>query len=114
LSGEAPQSARQRLLVTPRERWVEIALADLSRAHPELREITRRVDVWANGHAMVRPRPGLIWGNARRRVLENRGRIHFAHADLSGLSLFEEANYRGVVGAERVLERLGVRTPSMA
>jgi len=36
------------------------------------------------------------------------GRIRFAHADVSGLSLFEEANYRGVLAAERTLARLGV------
>ena len=34
-------------------------------------------------------------------------RLHFAHADVSGLSLFEEANYRGVLAAQRVLQRLG-------
>ena len=32
-------------------------------------------------------------------------RITLAHADLSGFSLFEEAQYRGVVAAERVLAR---------
>ena len=70
----------------------------------------RRVDVAANGHAMVRPRPGFVWGDARRRVEAHAGRVHFAHADASGFSLFEEAQYRGVAAAERVLARLGVRT----
>jgi hypothetical protein len=34
--------------------------------------------------------------------------LQFAHGDVSGLSLFEEANYRGVLAAERTLRRLGV------
>ena len=59
---------------------------------------------------MVRPHPGFVWGDARRRVEAHVGRVHFAHADASGLSLFEEAQYRGVAAAERVLARLGVRT----
>ena len=60
-----------------------------------------------NGHAMVRPRPGVVWGPARARVLAHRGRVQFAHSDASGLSLFEEAQYRGVAAAERALSALG-------
>jgi hypothetical protein len=39
--------------------------------------------------------------------------VHFAHSDASGLSLFEEAQYRGVAAAERVLAALGVRTETI-
>jgi hypothetical protein len=39
-------------------------------------------------------------------------RLRFAHADVSGFSLFEEAQYRGVLAAERTLRRLGVRFSS--
>ena len=105
LTGIAPADARKRLLDASREHWAEMALAEIAKPHPEIRSITRRVDVFANGHAMCIPRPGLIWGEARRRIVEHRGRIHFAHADASGLSLFEEANDRGVQAAERVMSR---------
>ena len=106
LSGEAPAAGRKRLQETPRERWAEAALADLARPHPEIRAITERIDVFANAHAMVAPRPGLIWGEGRQRVLAHRGRLHFAHADASGLSLFEESCDRGVAAAEAALARL--------
>jgi hypothetical protein len=33
--------------------------------------------------------------------------LQFAHADLSGFSIFEEAQYWGVQAADRVLRRLG-------
>ncbi len=112
LTGEAPAQARDRLLATSRERWARAALDELARPHPEIRDIAQRVDVFANGHAMVLPRPGLVWGDARRRILGHRGRIHFAHADASGLSLFEEANDRGVAAAEAVLAALGQRVDS--
>ncbi len=110
LSGEAPRAARERLLVTPRETWAEAILAELGRPHPGIRSIVRRIDVAANGHAMVRPAPGFVWGDARRRVEAHAGRVHFAHSDASGFSLFEEAQYRGVAAAERVLARTGVRS----
>ncbi len=112
LAGEAPAAGRKRLASTSREQWAEAALADLARPHPEIRAITTRVDVFANGHAMVRPRPGLIWGDARRTIVGRRGRLHFAHADASGLSLFEEANDRGVAAAEAVLKAIGDRSAS--
>jgi predicted NAD/FAD-dependent oxidoreductase len=110
LATEAPRAARERLLATPRERWAEAILAELAQPHPEIRATVRRIDVAANGHAMVRPTPGFVWGDARRRVEAHAGRVHFAHSDASGFSLFEEAQYRGVAAAERVLARLGVRT----
>jgi hypothetical protein len=54
-----------------------------------------------------------VWGSARERVLRHTGRVHFAHSDLSGFSLFEEAQYRGVTAAERVLAALSVHSPSI-
>jgi len=113
LAHESPSAARQRLLATGREHWAGMALAELSRPHPEIRSITRRVDVMAHGHAMVLPHPGLVWGAARQRINAHRGRLHFAHADASGLSLFEEANDRGVAAAETILAAMGSRQPSL-
>ena len=72
-------------------------------------QLTTRIDVFRNGHAMARPVPGLIWGEARRHFAVDGERLRFAHADVSGFSLFEEAQYRGVLAAERTLRRLGLR-----
>jgi hypothetical protein len=36
------------------------------------------------------------------------GPIRFAHSDLSGFSIFEEAQYRGVLAAEQTLEALRI------
>jgi monoamine oxidase len=105
LTGETPLEGRKRLLSTSHDHWVEAALSELEKPHREIRSITEGVDVFANGHAMVIPRPGLIWGAERARITQHAGRIHFAHADASGLSLFEEANARGVAAADAVLRR---------
>lgn len=104
LAGDAPKAGRQRLLATTREAWAGLAFAELAKPHPEIRDITTRVDVFANGHAMARPIPGLIWGAARDTITRHKGRLHFAHADASGLSLFEEATDRGVMAADAVLK----------
>ena len=107
LSVMTPQAGRAALQATPREVWAEQILADLERAHPDIRRVTTRLDVFRDGHAMVRPLPGLIWGEARHLFAADSPRLRFAHADVSGFSLFEEAQYRGVLAAERTLWRLG-------
>jgi hypothetical protein len=77
-------------------------------AHPDLRPLGQRLDIMRWGHAMVRPRPGFIWGTARRRAAEPLRGIHFAHCDLSGLALFEEAFHHGLRAAEEVLVGLNL------
>ena len=104
---DSPVVARQRLLSAGREEWAEVALSDLSRAHPEIRSLTQRLDVMRWGHAMVRPVPGFVWSASRRAAAEPFRGIHFAHSDLSGVALFEEAFYRGVRVAEDVMTAMG-------
>ena len=58
------------------------------------------------GHAMARPVPGFLGSEERRRLAESPGNLLFANSDLSGFSIFEEAQYRGVNAAERALERV--------
>jgi len=103
LCGSDVHRERERLLAAGRDAWAEVALADLSRAHPDIRMLTERVDVMRWGHAMIRPRPGFVWSNARRRAAEPHGAIHFANTDLSGVALFEEALFHGVRAAEEIL-----------
>lgn len=103
LCGSDVHRERERLLAAGRDEWAEVALADLSRAHPDIRTLTERIDVMRWGHAMIRPRPGFIWSDARRRAAEPHGAIHFANTDLSGVALFEEALSHGVRAAEEVL-----------
>jgi glycine/D-amino acid oxidase-like deaminating enzyme len=103
LCGSDPHHERERLLSGGREEWAEVALADLSRAHPDIRDLATRVDVMRWGHAMVRPTPGFVWSDARRNAAKPHGVIHFANTDLSGLALCEEALHHGVRAAEEVL-----------
>ena len=94
------------LQTASREDWAEQILADLERPHPDIRKITTKLDIFRDGHAMSRPVPGLIWGEARQRFADDSANLRFAHADVSGFSLFEEAQYRGVLAAERTLRRM--------
>jgi hypothetical protein len=103
-----PVQERTRLLQTSWAEWADFILRDLSKPHPEIRELITHLDIFRWGHAMVQPRVGFLWGEARKRAAQPRGNIYFAHSDLSGFSIFEEAQYRGVLAAERVLKKLGI------
>jgi hypothetical protein len=83
--------------------WVERIMMELSVAHPNIRRCVTHVDMVRLGHAMVRPTIGFLGADARRVPQWAPRNIHLAHSDLSGLSLFEEAQYRGVVAADAVL-----------
>ena len=96
-----------RLLETPWATWAEWILHDLGKPHPDIRRLVTRLDLVRWGHAMVRPRPGFVWGEARQRLFQAQGQVLFAHADLSGYSIFEEANAGGALAAGRVLVALG-------
>jgi hypothetical protein len=65
------------------------------------------------GHAMIRPRVGFQWGSARRKAQEPYGPIHFAHTDLSGVALFEEAFDHGLRAAEEILATRGIKSESI-
>jgi glycine/D-amino acid oxidase-like deaminating enzyme len=103
-----PRKARSNLLGADWEHWTDVALTDLSRAHPDIRSLTERVDVMRWGHAMIRPRTGFVWSAARREAAAPFRAIHFAHTDLSGVALFEEAFYHGIRAADEILVSRGV------
>ena len=84
---------RQALLAEPWGAWSRRVVDDLARAHPDLPAKVVRADLMRYGHAMAIPAPG-VRGSAALRALaepEAGARLHFAHSDLAGYSVFEEA-----------------------
>lgn len=106
LAEHAPSDGRKLLLTRTWAEWTAIILDDLARAHPDIRECVSRIDIMRMGHAMVRPVPGFLSDTASLSSLERPG-FYLANSDLSGLSLFEEAQFRGVTAAQKALARIG-------
>jgi hypothetical protein len=94
-----PARSRRELLDSGWNGWVERVLADLRPAHPDLRGLVDRADVVLWGHAMVRPGPGFAWSPSLAAGATSLGRLRFAHTDLSGMALVEEALHWGVRAA---------------
>lgn len=112
-AGEEPRRAREKLLSATWSELAEAVLADLSRAHPDLPALVTNLDVTLWGHAMARPHPGFVWHPDREALETPVGRVRFAHADASGLPLFEEAQDAGVRAAEAILREEGERFRSL-
>jgi len=98
-----PPDARGGLL---ERRWgdeARLVLDDLAPAHPDLRQRVHRLDLMHWGHGTAIPGVGVDPLAPPPRM----ERVSFAHTDLSGMSLFEEASWHGVRAAEEAMAALG-------
>jgi hypothetical protein len=103
LSDMTPKAAREWLLKAPPQALLDRALADLDTVYGiRLRAQIRRADLTLRGHAMAIPVPGFLSRPTIARLRESAGPIHYAHADLSGYSVFEEAAWWGDQAARRI------------
>lgn len=82
----------------------DICLTDISRAHADIYDLCERLDIMRWGHAMVSPRPNFIWSGIREKAVRPYRNIHFAHTDLSGIALFEEAFYHGLRAVNEIMK----------
>jgi predicted NAD/FAD-dependent oxidoreductase len=90
-----PVSQRAALLEQPWQHWARRVIDDLATTHPDLPDKLRRIDLTRHGHAMSIPQPGVRGHPAlaalRAAGMDNTPRLHWAHADVAGYSVFEEA-----------------------
>ncbi len=100
-----PAAARRHALASSYADWRTLVLTELDLMHPGLAAQVTAADLWVWGHGMVAPTPGYVWGAARQRATQPwlGGRVHLAHTDFSGVSVFEEAFYQGRRAAQAAL-----------
>ncbi len=98
-----PVQVRKEALETEWPTWRDRVIEDLEWMHPGISKEIKRLDVYVWGHGMVTPRLGYLSGATRPLFRQPQGRIHYAHTDLSGISIFEEAFAQGVRAAREVL-----------
>ena len=97
-----PIAVRKRLAGAGYAEWAETIIADLERAHPDARSKIDHIDVAFWGHGMIRPRVGATCAPERLARIAAHGSVHFAHTDLSGIALFEEAFDHGLRAAREI------------
>ena len=98
-----PVSDRAALLADDPAPWAERVLTELRQAHPDIDTRVQRIDLMRWGHAMAIPAPGVQRHPALQALRAHghgaSGRLRFAHADLAGCSVFEEAFTAGIEAA---------------
>lgn len=62
--------------------------------------------IYLFGHGMISPGIDFLWSEKRKNLLENFGNIEFAHSEMSGISIFEEAQFRGIEASKKILKKL--------
>jgi glycine/D-amino acid oxidase-like deaminating enzyme len=104
LSGRDPREARKWMMAASGEELLALASEDLRAAYGmQFESCVERVDITLRGHAMAVPKPGFRSDKGLRTLREMDGPVLFAHSDLSGFSVFEEASWWGYRAAQRAL-----------
>ena len=107
LTGLAPAAARKEAQQKTYAEWVRVVMDDLKKVHPNIEKATEELNVMIWGHAMVQPLPRVIHGGVRAALSRSiNNHIHFAHTDLSGISIFEEGFYQGLYAARKVIQQI--------
>ena len=98
------KKARKKLYSMKEAELKTLVLEDLKKAHPLIEDFILEMQFHKIGHAMIAPVPNQIFGENTRLTKESiDGKIFFAHSDLSGISIFEEAFYQGIRTAKQMI-----------
>ncbi len=98
------KKARRKLYNLNEEELKNIVLADLKIAHPEIEDFIIDIQFHKLGHGMISPVPDFIFGKEKKLAIQNiDDKIFFAHTDLSGISIFEEAFHQGIRAGKEMI-----------
>lgn len=96
LAERSPGDSRLWLQQTSQAELVARGLVDVVTAYgPQLWRGAQGLELTLRGHAMASPAPGYLSQQGLQALRETDGKVLFAHADLSGYSVFEEAAWWG-------------------
>lgn len=95
---------RKQLYSWTDEKWKKIILNDLEKAHYKITDAVTNIELHKKGHGMISPTPGFIFSDELQQARKSMAnKVYFAHSDLSGISIFEEAFDQGINAAKHVL-----------
>lgn len=104
LANFSPQQARTWLTQSDPQTLLDSVSFDLKTAYDwYISKHTKKVELTIHGHAMAYPQPNTLSNPLLQQLRLQQGNILFAHSDLSGFSLFEEASWWGNQAALRCL-----------
>ena len=106
LNHDSPANVRRQLLAAEPRDLLDIAAQDLLAAYGKrFWQHVAHIDLTVRAHAMSVPSAGYLTQPTLIALRQHQSRLHFAHSDLSGYSVFEEAAWWGVEAAQRILAK---------
>ncbi|WP_343558573.1 FAD-dependent oxidoreductase [Sphingobacterium sp.] len=86
------------------QQWKDFILEDLGKAHYGIEKEVISIEIFRHGHGMISPVIGFLSNRARTELAKPiADKVYFAHSDLSGISIFEEAFCQGITAADQVV-----------
>lgn len=96
---------RKELLRKPIEHWKELVLSDLKIAHPDIDKYISAIEIHRIGHGMISPVPNFLKSKSLKEASKSiENKIFFAHSDLAGISIFEEAFHQGINVVNKIVD----------
>lgn len=96
---------RKELLKKPIEHWKALVLSDLKIAHPDIDQYISAIEIHRIGHGMISPVPNFLKSKSLKEASKNiENKIFFAHSDLAGISIFEEAFHQGINVVNKIVD----------
>lgn len=104
LNHDTPANVRRQLLHADRDELLPLAAQDLLAVYGrDFWPQVAAVDITVRGHGMAVPQAGYLDNPVLHALRRHRSRLLFAHSDLSGYSVFEEALWWGVEAARQIM-----------
>jgi len=99
------RKSRREVYSKKTEHWKQLVFDDLKLAHPNIESVTEEISIHLLGHGMISPVVDFMFSEAKRKAAQNiDNKIFFAHSDLSGISIFEEAFHQGINIVNQIID----------
>lgn len=95
-----PKEARKQAMQRSPHEWYQLITQDLENMHEGIASVIQDIQYRVLGHGMICPTPNVI---SKPMLNRSQGSLFFAHSDMSGLSLFEEAYWQGLQTAKALI-----------
>lgn len=80
---------------------------ELKKVYPNIMESIMSIEIKTLGHGMIAPLPNTIFSKTWQYYQTPKNNIYFCHTDYCGISIFEEAFYKGLSIANNILKEYG-------
>lgn len=102
LYSESASKERRKLEQRSETELAHDLLNELERIYPNCRERITDIVIRKIGHGMISPQSNYVFSNTWLRFQEAQQGLYFCHTDFCGMSIFEEAFYKGLETANHI------------